>query len=423
MQLFFAAIVSLLVPVPSYLLTPQSRQETLPRGTRGSLISTAPPKFEYLGCFVDDGDRAFKGGWSPVGLDAHAVDKCKEICRHHCYMAIQYGQECFCDSNPAIASGPYQPTVVTECRGGSQPNEYCSVPNGCGAQWRNSVYANSDLWSSTCSRKEPGPLSQVRWKLCNADNTGPTAYHSNLAGKGPDKGPEEFRIKQLVKARGVVLDLVVTVAPGETYISHLQNKKQQSLGSYVSPCPTGRCTSRHAEPQTPPCYAVITIHVNTYTKFNFKFVTAGTNDVVIVDKFGMKFHEIDRERDDWDGQGPDNEHIDFVTTAAELNHGNRVKKYQTVGKEAKGPWYQSGGPWGQGPWDRGIWRIESIEQGVVEDNPQVSGPPLKDFQEQRSADAVYLNRGEWEIGIGHYGSKSRFDRHFVFSGYVIAPED
>jgi len=86
-----------------------------------------------MGCFKDDGNRAFNGGFRSVGRGADTVSKCAALCEGKTYMAIQYFDECFC-GNTYETGSQYAEVPPHEC---SFP---CPVAHGCGAAWRNSVY-------------------------------------------------------------------------------------------------------------------------------------------------------------------------------------------------------------------------------------------------------------------------------------------
>jgi len=125
----------------------------------------------------------------------------------------------------------------------------------------------------------------VPWRMCN-DQKGPMEFHSNLAGKGPHKGPDsphEFRMKKLATVNGTVLDLVITVADDETYTSFAVEEEKGYGGALVSPCPEDKCgvypnTDPNAkQPKPDPqntgrCYGHIPFRVQTQTKFRYKWV-------------------------------------------------------------------------------------------------------------------------------------------------------
>lgn len=320
---------------------------------------------------------------------------CSEKCKSYCYMSIQWGGECWCDNSPKT-TGNYGKVGLTECRKNHRPEVICESGNfGCGDVYRNSLYTNTALWNTaTCQSKSPGPLPQQAWNLCDA-NGAATKFTSNLAGKGPDSGAEEFRIEGIAKISGVTLDLVVKVSAGSTYKSHTQDIQKRTGGAYVSPCSGSKCEDRIEK--GPPCYIVIPFEVKTETTFDFSWVKTKTSDVHVQRRFGFTVFELDQERDDWDGAGPDHQYIEYPSEPLSVTAGSRVK--ETTGRN-------------------GAKRIESMDVGDFGDSPSMTAPKVTDEQKARSVEAIYTGRGSWQLTVGHTGGNSRFDRNIVLSGWI-----
>lgn len=370
-------------------------QEIVDVEGNNSMLSQGGPTFDMIGCYKDDGNRGLDGGHTDRWT-SDQVSYCQTKCKNYCYMAIQNGGECFCDDTPQT-TGTYAKTGVNECKKENYPNVACeSGYYGCGNAWRNSLYTNTALWSTgLCHGKSPGPLSQIPWKLCDA-NGAATKFYSNLAGNGPDSGGvQEFRVEGIATVGGVTLDLVVRVSSGSTYKSHTQDAKKRTGGAYVSPCSGNKCEDRVEK--GPPCYIVIPFEVKTETTFDFMYVKTKTSAVHLQRRFGFTVFELDQERDDWDGAGPDHQYIEYVQEPLAVTAGSHVK--ETTGKH-------------------GRKRIESIDVGDFNDNPSMTAPKVTDEQKARSVEAVYTERGVWQVTIGHTGGNSRFDRNVVISGWI-----
>jgi len=105
---------------------------------------TLPGSQNYIGCFVDDGDRDM-GDMRGTNNDART--NTFETCRNECiyrqdtgthYMALQYGGECFC-SNYYSTAAKYHQVDDSECD--AMNNEPCkSNSHLCGGSWRQAVY-------------------------------------------------------------------------------------------------------------------------------------------------------------------------------------------------------------------------------------------------------------------------------------------
>jgi len=98
-------------------------------------VPKAPQAPVKLGCFIDDGNRAFAGGSVRLGKNANTVSKCEEHCKGKAFMAVQDGDECFC-GNSYKKQSPYVKTSDSGC----SKNSACSVQNGCGEAWKNTIY-------------------------------------------------------------------------------------------------------------------------------------------------------------------------------------------------------------------------------------------------------------------------------------------
>lgn len=253
-------------------------------------------------------------------------------------------------------------------------------------------------------------LTPVKWRLCD-DQKDPIAFTSNLDNQGPDNkepnSPKEFRMKEIAEVGGTKLDLVITVADGETYksyaVSEAPPEKKGYGGAYVSPCPSGICTHKPDPQKTGNCFGHIPFHVHSHTKFHWKWVKSQTSEVFPLQRFEITFYELDHERDNWDSpnpdSGPDHEFIKFNTPVSTITHGPRVEQIDHPD---------------------GTRTIQSKEQGTWGDNPSKLGQ-LFAVQTERTVTVSYENLGEWDVTFGHTGPNpagQKWDRVIEFSGMV-----
>merc|ERR1712232_444460 len=120
-------------------------------GRELTCASSSKAPWTFRGCYNDDHNRAFDGGYIRVGRGSNTVTDCATHCSGYAFMAIQHGDACFCGNT--YESGPaYAKTTDSDCF--SSDNPQCQVTNGCGAANKNSVYA---LQAPVLVRNESAP--------------------------------------------------------------------------------------------------------------------------------------------------------------------------------------------------------------------------------------------------------------------------
>merc|ERR1712072_517818 len=115
------------------------------------LAPGGPESYNYIGCFVDSGNRDIAQA-SGVGLDAALfsdarVMQCANACDGYTYMGLQWVNECFCDNDYGdqgeVAIGDCDTTGTVDDDAGAGDTgiaDRCAV-NGAGdCGWRNAVY-------------------------------------------------------------------------------------------------------------------------------------------------------------------------------------------------------------------------------------------------------------------------------------------
>eukprot|EP00931_Biecheleriopsis_adriatica_P122769 TRINITY_DN977_c0_g1_i3.p1 TRINITY_DN977_c0_g1~~TRINITY_DN977_c0_g1_i3.p1 ORF type:complete len:1652 (+),score=356.20 TRINITY_DN977_c0_g1_i3:28-4983(+) len=110
-------------------------------GQTSTGTGTTGPDFSesFMGCFSDNGNRAFSGASPKMGYGPHTVADCWKHCQGKKYMAVQDGDQCFCGDT--YKQEGYPKVSDSEC----SKNGECSVPHGCGGSWRNSIYKIDEL--------------------------------------------------------------------------------------------------------------------------------------------------------------------------------------------------------------------------------------------------------------------------------------
>lgn len=112
----------------------------------GALVNQIPPKpgqSEFIGCFVDDGNRDLgpnSGPGSKIDRRNAATNTfalCRAACGTKTYMSLQYGGECFCGNSYGTGE-QYIQTDESECNMVFEP---CSSNSFlCGSSWRQAIY-------------------------------------------------------------------------------------------------------------------------------------------------------------------------------------------------------------------------------------------------------------------------------------------
>jgi hypothetical protein len=97
---------------------------------------------EFIGCFVDDGNRDLGDMVGTAGdATTNTFALCRARCADHLYMSLQFGGECFC-SNSYSTAAQYSQVDESECSGqnGNAIEPCHSNSYNCGGTWRNAVY-------------------------------------------------------------------------------------------------------------------------------------------------------------------------------------------------------------------------------------------------------------------------------------------
>jgi len=120
------------------------------------------------------------------------------------------------------------------------------------------------------------------WKLCDS------TVHSNIVGDGPDAGAEEIRYGKVTSDSdsGKAVDMVVSLASGEK-AKYKGKSSQNGLNG---------------------CFGTINMQQKTKVNLDFKFVYAGSNTPVIMNKFFLSIYDLDRT-----GNDKNKEKVTFTT--------------------------------------------------------------------------------------------------------------
>jgi len=104
----------------------------------------APGNWEYIGCFIDSGDRDLNGGASAVAsVPLAAANECQATCADFLYFGLQWSNECFC-SNRYGTQGEAEITDCDEDGVLDDDGTASLCANGVGnCGWRNAVYATN----------------------------------------------------------------------------------------------------------------------------------------------------------------------------------------------------------------------------------------------------------------------------------------
>ena len=94
-----------------------------------TIVPTFPPVSveQYIGCYIDDGNRDMAPTWTY----AKSTSECQALCAGSSFFAMQAGYACFC-SNVYSTKPQYAKVADSECGG--------VTSNSLGAGWRNAVF-------------------------------------------------------------------------------------------------------------------------------------------------------------------------------------------------------------------------------------------------------------------------------------------
>eukprot|EP01051_Picozoa_sp_SAG22_P017075 SAG22_NODE_2551_length_2454_cov_1.402548_3_plen_353_part_01 len=111
-----------------------------------SATFTNPETATYVGCFVDSSDRDMDGlagdggAETPYFLmgDSASIETCALKCAGFRYMALQYGQECYCDNANAMQTAADESECDMPCQTADGAPASTTM---CGGGFRNSIYS------------------------------------------------------------------------------------------------------------------------------------------------------------------------------------------------------------------------------------------------------------------------------------------
>jgi len=113
----------------------------------GYELPTSSGASEYIGCFIDDGNRDL----NVMRGSSFTFTSCREECGSNSFMSLQYGGECFCANSYGAQSsvdGPYRQVDDSECGVNGQQSSpalghssACRAgSHSCGGIWRQAIY-------------------------------------------------------------------------------------------------------------------------------------------------------------------------------------------------------------------------------------------------------------------------------------------
>jgi len=221
-------------------------------------------------------------------------------------------------------------------------------------------FLNTDQ-AKASTRKEHDPYD---WRLCDAE------VHSNLAGTGPDTGPQELRytaVAEVEDGSGQKIDLVLTMA---------DVKKNTYKGKAELNGKNG-------------CFGMINMDKNSNVVVDFAFVLSGTNTPHTMKNFFFSAYDLDQSM-----KKGNKEVVTFMTPVTSW--------FTTPGTEL----LQTGS-------NDGTLTFESTEFGTAYDNPEdpeVLNPVAKD----RTVTAQYVDVSSFTMSFTVV--KGKGGRNLLFAG-------
>eukprot|EP01050_Picozoa_sp_SAG11_P012911 SAG11_NODE_1469_length_4850_cov_2.659651_2_plen_460_part_00 len=126
----------------------------------GTALSTpADGPGDYVGCFVDGGNRALYGAGYSMGQPADPLQTCRDLCEGYHYFGLQWYEQCFCGDEYAMHGAAAETDCNTPCRGNTNIM--------CGGGWRNSVYEVVAEPAVTDTYVYSGPLADTYLPGCS----------------------------------------------------------------------------------------------------------------------------------------------------------------------------------------------------------------------------------------------------------------
>merc|ERR1711934_925533 len=250
---------------------------------------------------------------------------------------------------------------------------------------RNLLFAGRSQGDCAC-------VGVSHWKIQN------NLVHNNLGGKGPNtaappelRGSDVFGLAPYSWAEVGPVDLVITVADGETY-QPADGDGNDGAGK------NGLWPVGHSDHQQ---MVGINIKCSTQTKFDFRFVKHGTDEPYTVSNTFFSLYDLDQSKESNDPgnheycefpQGPDFHPQGWKTTA-----DTQLKQSATDGETLK---------------------FESTEWGKLDDNP-TDPTKLTELQKSRSVTVWYSATSHFQVTLGDYGPRCAAKgggRNMLFAG-------
>jgi len=252
--------------------------------------------------------------------------------------------------------------------------------------------------------------------------TAATLAVNNLGGLGPDKlKAKEIRYKNVGQNKdGVYFDIVVSVAPGETYLSNFADirnglsAKDSSLGNINIDCDVTKTNKGYG-----------------MTKFMFKIQNSLTGDELVLDRFEFQFFDFDVNKKQTLHELVCMDHDQFDAKSSTLPSNDQVKLTESDTKDCQGKANKAGSV-----------TLEGHGVGFLCDNPKKSSdladvpcfpcftkeqckkPSVNKFfpikRSLRVAKFVFKQRSRFSITLGISCEKDageNCNRNFIFTGF------
>jgi len=204
------------------------------------------------------------------------------------------------------------------------------------------------------------------WKLCDS------LVHSNIAGVGPDEGPEELRYEKVTTLADSDKDVDMVIAFASDVDKSSYNGKSEGNGKNG-------------------CFGTMSMGKASKVNLDVKFVYAGTNIPAIMNKFFFTVFDLDRT-----GNAKNKEKVTFTTP---------VESWFTMPSSEL---LKSGS-------NDGTLSFESTETGTAKDNPSDPEKILGSVAADRAVTVQYPG-GISSFSISFEVVRGRGERNFLFAG-------
>ncbi|XP_033642535.1 uncharacterized protein LOC117302661 [Asterias rubens] len=215
----------------SYLVVPFSYGDSAGYNAQPELWKQSQTSYVYMGCFLDDGNRAMSADfYNPGTMD---VETCVTYCRlrGHPYAGLQAGSQCFCgDENYDVYGLRSDGECSSNCNGNS--NEQC------GGSWRNSVYLTDHSW--TLLHTLPDATATVAathfhhagsdYLVLTPETDGSSCDHDLVTYVWNGEN-EEFQTHQKIPETQCIVDVEVFKANGRMFLIIGASRTQHTVSS------------------------------------------------------------------------------------------------------------------------------------------------------------------------------------------------